>query len=297
MATTPVTDPSGDLPTKQIEESPQPPAGKASLEVDALEPRILLSATWIDADTGDAQDSSTQADDIGTGDGASDYMYGQGGDDQIFGGGGNDFLEGGLGDDLLDGGDGHDKVLLSDATTGTTIDITLDGQSQDLGSLGSDTMHSIEGVVGSEHDDTFAFSQAENGTAYTVDGNGGSNTIDLSGYNSVDVTVSGDHIAVDDGTTSFTIDYQNVDTVSLADGDLSTPASDNSPPTDLAFSGGIVTENASAGTVVGSALASDPDGGETFSYELTDDAGGRFEIDAVSGEIRVASCGDSFGYG
>ena len=59
----------------------------------------------------------------------------------------------------------------------------------------------------------------------------------------------------------------------------------NEAPTDLALSGGSVPENSPAGSVVGVASASAPDRGESFTYELVDDAGGRFTIDGTSGEV------------
>ncbi len=274
---------------------------RPSLKPDVLEPRILLSATWVDADTGDAQAGATEGNDVGAGDGADDTIYGLGGDDQLFGGGGNDslfggegndLLRGGEGDDTLDGGADHDTVDLSDATAGVSIDITLDGQAQDLGSLGTDTLDSIEGVVGSGHDDTFAFTQPVNGSTYTVDGGGGTNNqINLSGYSSGEATVTSDSITVDSGGVSFTIDYQNIHAIAFSDGSV-TPPEGNEAPTDLSFVGTSVTENSTAGTVVGTATATDPDSGETFTYALTDDAGGRFEIDADTGVITVAAGAD-----
>jgi len=50
-----------------------------------------------------------------------------------------------------------------------------------------------------------------------------------------------------------------------------------------------VSESASNGDVVGvTAFASDPDAGDTVSYSLTDDAGGRFAIDSATGVVTVA---------
>ncbi|MBT4170141.1 MAG: calcium-binding protein, partial [Rhodospirillaceae bacterium] len=59
-------------------------------------------------------------------------------------------------------------------------------------------------------------------------------------------------------------------------------------PDDITFSGDGVDENAANGTVVGTATGADPDTGESFTYSLTDDAGGRFAIDGSSGQITVA---------
>ena len=62
----------------------------------------------------------------------------------------------------------------------------------------------------------------------------------------------------------------------------------NAAPTDLDLSNTSVDENAADGTVVGTATATDPNGGDTHTFALTDDAGGRFTIDANTGEITVA---------
>ena len=50
-----------------------------------------------------------------------------------------------------------------------------------------------------------------------------------------------------------------------------------------------VVEHALPGTLVGTATAIDPDVGDTFTFSLLDDAAGRFEIDANSGDLRVTS--------
>ena len=62
----------------------------------------------------------------------------------------------------------------------------------------------------------------------------------------------------------------------------------NDAPFDLVMAGGSVAENSPNGTLVGSFAGSDPDSGEVLHYSLVDDAGGRFVIDAASGELRVA---------
>jgi hypothetical protein len=67
----------------------------------------------------------------------------------------------------------------------------------------------------------------------------------------------------------------------------------NRAPTDITFTGGAkgnasVDENAGDETVVGSLDAVDPDSGDSFTYELLDDAGGRFKLDATGTKIVVA---------
>jgi hypothetical protein len=62
----------------------------------------------------------------------------------------------------------------------------------------------------------------------------------------------------------------------------------NETPRDLALSASDVIEGAAEGTVVGMVGATDPDVGDTLTYSLTDDAGGRFAIDPQSGVVTVA---------
>ena len=53
-------------------------------------------------------------------------------------------------------------------------------------------------------------------------------------------------------------------------------------PDSVSLSANTVTENAADGTAVGTVTASDPEGA-TLTYSLSDDAGGRFAIDADTG--------------
>ncbi len=66
-------------------------------------------------------------------------------------------------------------------------------------------------------------------------------------------------------------------------------------PTDTDAATNSIAENAAAGTKVGiTAFASDGDAGTNgITYSLANDAGGRFVIDAVTGEVRIAA-GASF---
>jgi len=52
----------------------------------------------------------------------------------------------------------------------------------------------------------------------------------------------------------------------------------NQGPTDVVLSGGSVIENAAAGTLVGTVSAVDPNAGDSHSFVLVNDAGGRFTI-------------------
>ena len=65
----------------------------------------------------------------------------------------------------------------------------------------------------------------------------------------------------------------------------------NDAPSGASLSAQTVSENAANGTVIGTIAGADPDGPAIFSYALTDNAGGRFAIDAVSGALSVADGG------
>ncbi|MGM4963072.1 calcium-binding protein [Tardiphaga sp. 1201_B9_N1_1] len=63
----------------------------------------------------------------------------------------------------------------------------------------------------------------------------------------------------------------------------------NEAPTNAVLMGSVVAENSANGTVVGTLAGVDPDAGTTFSYSLVDNAGGRFAINATTGQITVAN--------
>lgn len=67
----------------------------------------------------------------------------------------------------------------------------------------------------------------------------------------------------------------------------------NEAPTDILFAGSV-QENPTFGVVVGDASHADPEGG-TMVYSLTNDAGGRFAINATTGVVTVSSFGDNPG--
>lgn len=67
------------------------------------------------------------------------------------------------------------------------------------------------------------------------------------------------------------------------------PPPPNAAPTDLSLNASLVQENAAAGTVVGTFAARDSNAGDSFTYTLLDDAGGRF---AVQGDKLVVKSGD-----
>lgn len=128
--------------------------------------------------------TGTLLDDVITGNTDANTLKGLDGDDQISGGSGNDRLEGGAGNDTLSGGAGDDLLQgdegidIADYSSQTTaLNITLNSQSMTwIDQSGStDTLTSIEGIIGSTADDTFSGNTSNN----YLDGHDGIDTIDF----------------------------------------------------------------------------------------------------------------------
>jgi len=93
--------------------------------------------------------------------------------------------------------------------------------------------------------------------------------------------------AVATQTYAVTIDDGNGGTITQ-NITITLNGANDAPSAPTLNSGGSVDENGVNGTVVAVAAASDVDLGDIIGYSLSDDAGGRFSIDANSGEISVA---------
>ncbi|QEG36337.1 cadherin domain-containing protein [Bythopirellula goksoeyrii] len=207
--------------------SQKPGRAKAALQADTLEPRILLSATWVDADTGDDHQNEADHQDQDHNDVVA-HMHGTGGDDDLLFGkriGGSHFDDDGDvkfekdyradDDSRLDR---HNTVDFSDSRSGVILDLTdSDEEKQERSLRESESSHATQGVVGSDYDDIFEFSKPEDGQTYKVDGGGGTNSIDLSNVDSNHVKFGDGTITIDDGDSSFTIEYQNIDSIEFAD--------------------------------------------------------------------------------
>ena len=89
-----------------------------------------------------------------------DVLSGRGADDYLRGGNGDDVLGGGDQDDRLDGGQGTDTASYRSAAAGVIVDLTL--ATQNTGGAGTDTLISIENLIGSDHADNLIGSSARN---------------------------------------------------------------------------------------------------------------------------------------
>ncbi len=179
------------------------------IQVTALEPRIMLSATWVDADTGEAINGPTDGSELFYGGHDNDLVDALGGDDILFGDMGADILNGGDGndilygehqDDILNGGIGDDALY-----GGLHNDILISGGGNDY-------------LDGGEQDDLFYITGAQDGDTITIEGGAGQDTIDLSEFSSgqIDDTGSVLTVALGEGR-SVRIEYSGIETILTGD--------------------------------------------------------------------------------
>jgi VCBS repeat-containing protein len=91
------------------------------------------------------------------------------------------------------------------------------------------------------------------------------------------------------GTDSFTFRASDGSLNSIGIVSLTVDPVNDAPNTLTLASGGSVAENAANGTAVAQLAATDPDTGSVLTYSLTNDAGGRFAINATTGAVTVAN--------
>jgi Ca2+-binding RTX toxin-like protein len=131
----------------------------------------------------------------------NDTLEGGDGNDNFVGNDGDDLLIGGSGNNVLDGGSGFDTASYRSSPSGVTVNLVTLTASNGFG--GTDTLTSIEGVSGSDFDDSLTGDASDNtffGGAGndTIDGGGGNNTVV---YNSATPT-SGVVVDLLNGTAS-----------------------------------------------------------------------------------------------
>ena len=110
----------------------------------------------------------------------------------------------------------------------------------------------------------------------TLSGSGASRAINImpaSNQNGGPATII---LTVDDGNTSTQITF------------AVTVTAVNDVPDDITLSGSVVDENSASGTLIGTVSGTDPDVGDSLTFSLFDNAGGRFAVDAVTGQVTVA---------
>lgn len=162
----------------------------------------------------------TGADKISVGD-AKVAIYGGGGDDTLTGGDSADTLGAGTGDDRVDGGKGSDWVSYQGVGGAVHVDLTVQGEAQDTGAGGMDTLVSIENVQGGGGDDTLIGDGHANrfdsyGGADTITGGGGPDTLVFS-YGGQSQAFS--PVTITDIGSDDTIDLSGIDADSTTAGD------------------------------------------------------------------------------
>lgn len=94
-----------------------------------------------------------------------------------------------------------------------------------------------------------------------------------------------------ESVTAVTLTVQVTDTAGLSDVVSFTVSllDVNEQPTGIGMTGGTVAENSAAGTPVAQLTGMDPDAGDVLTWSLINDAGGRFVINSLTGQITVAA--------
>lgn len=159
--------------------------------------------------------------DLIAGDAANNEISGGAGDDYMIGGDGNDTLDGGSGDDHLyaDAGDDHFvggtgfDIVYYDTSASLGVDIDLRVTTADnlaTGGMGTDTFEGIEGVVGTQYDDTIEGTFVANYLSGGAERGSGLNADVINGYGGDDTIVLGEgtHIA-NGGTGIDTLEFVN----------------------------------------------------------------------------------------
>ncbi|QNN64476.1 hypothetical protein H9L12_09110 [Sphingomonas rhizophila] len=113
---------------------------------------------------------STHLDDMLVGDASANVFEGRAG---------NDILDGGLGNDVLDGGDGKDTASYASASGAVRVTLQNDGTGGSTGAAGTDSLVSIEDVVGSAFNDVIT----GNSLANALDGSDGDDILRGAGGN------------------------------------------------------------------------------------------------------------------
>ena len=148
----------------------------------------------------DTLDGSASTEDMSVDGGAGDdSLIGGSGNDTLIGGAGDDTLEGGAGADSLSGGSGMDYADYSNSDAGITINLTTNSLTG--GHATGDVIAGIDGVIGSDFDDTITGFNAV-GADYTNVFYGGAGNDILNGLGGADTLFGGDDadtIVLDDG--------------------------------------------------------------------------------------------------
>ena len=148
-----------------------------------------------------------------TGSSIANVISGGAGNDTISGADGNDTLDGGDGDDTLTGGNGTDTVTYVGAVSAVTVSLAI-ATAQNTGGAGTDTIATVENLIGSLYGDTLTGSTAAN----VITGGAGNDTISAGdGNDTLNGGAGDDSLTGGNGTDTVTyVDAVSAVTVNLA---------------------------------------------------------------------------------
>ena len=167
-------------------------------------------------------------------------------------------------------------VTVNDQTeNGDPIDIVVDGGSVDENADGGAVVATLSAVDPDGGDSfTYAITNDPSGL-FDVSGN----QIKLVAGADVDFEAAQSHDVTVEVTDASGATYSEVITLSVND-------LNDETPTDIVVGGGSVDEDASGGTVVATLSAVDADAGDSFTFAITNDPSGFFEV--IGNQVRVA---------
>lgn len=257
---------------------------------DAMTSNIAIARNcWIENAVGGSGNDQITGNDL------ANKLIGGAGSDTINGGLGNDTLIGGLGSDTLSGGDGDDIIYYDAAdsmanvnggagfdsllfvSVWQAISLALYGFEQSLVLL-TDTGSQAWSTKTDVYDLSGTLIRTE-----TQNDNGTSSIVEYDPYDQYDWTTR---------TRSYDASGALTGEVLVADSG-NPPPDPNLAPTDLALSASSIIEGATNGSVIGNISATDPTPGDTFTYTLLNNAGGRF---GLSGTQLVVANGALLDY-
>ncbi|KQN00021.1 hypothetical protein ASE78_17795 [Sphingomonas sp. Leaf25] len=175
-------------------------AGGAGTDTASFATAFSNTATGVMVDLalqGTAQNTGAAGSDTLSG---IENLVGSSYNDTLLGDAGANVIEGGGGNDTLVGGAGDDTASYAGAAAGVNVSLGLQGQAQNTGAAGNDTLSGFQNLLGSAFNDTLTGDAGENvltggagddtlatggnaaGTVDLLDGGTGSDTASFAGY-------------------------------------------------------------------------------------------------------------------